>query len=129
MKGYINTINKSLKSEFTYIKKLIIENDRMKVNGSIALLNQITTISKIRIYDPKTKTDALNNVKISDENLKNIDNELKKMLIESIDKWWKRCYIFYTIYYPFRRVLDNILSVSAGTGIRKALFIIWIVLS
>nr|DAN80051.1 MAG TPA: endoribonuclease [Caudoviricetes sp.] len=86
MKGYINTINKSLKSEFTYIKKLIIENDRMKVNGSIALLNQITTISKIRIYDPKTKTDALNNVKISDENLKNIDNELKKMLIESIDK-------------------------------------------
>ncbi|MGP1568806.1 MAG: hypothetical protein ACTTHM_08800 [Peptoanaerobacter stomatis] len=86
MKRYINTINKSLESEFTYIEKLIIENDRMKVNGSIALLNQITTISKIRIYDPKTKTDALNDVKISDENLKNIDNELKKMLIESIDK-------------------------------------------
>lgn len=86
MNRYINTINKSLKDELTYIEKLLKENDRMKVNGSIALLNQITTISKIRIYDPKTKTDALNDIKISDENLKNIDNELKKMLIESIDK-------------------------------------------
>lgn len=46
--------------------------------GSIALVGQITTISKIRIYDPKTNYDILSNVKLSNEMLDRIDNEIIK---------------------------------------------------
>ena len=44
--------------------------------GSIALVGQITTISKIRIYDPKTNFDILSNVKLSNEKLDRIDQEI-----------------------------------------------------
>lgn len=44
--------------------------------GSIALVNQIRTISKIRIYDPKTNFDVLSNVKLSNEKLDLIDAEI-----------------------------------------------------
>jgi hypothetical protein len=46
--------------------------------GSIALVNQITTISKIRIYDPKTDHDILSGIKLSNEKLDLIDNEITK---------------------------------------------------
>lgn len=46
--------------------------------GSIALTNQITTISKIRIYDPKSNKDVLSNIKLSNEKLDLIDNEIGK---------------------------------------------------
>jgi len=46
--------------------------------GSIALVNQITTISKIRIYDPKTDHDILSNIKLSNEKLDLIDAEIRK---------------------------------------------------
>lgn len=45
--------------------------------GSIALVNQITTISKIRIYDPKTDHDILSNIKLSNEKLDMIDSEIR----------------------------------------------------
>ncbi len=51
------------------------EVSRMKT-GSIALVNQIRTISKIRIYDPKTNYDVLSGVKLSNEKLDLIDNEI-----------------------------------------------------
>ena len=35
--------------------------------GSIALVNQITTISKIRIYDPKRNDDVLSKIRLSNE--------------------------------------------------------------
>lgn len=76
----INIIKKAISKEFEYISNLIKENDRMKENGSIAIINQITTISKIRIYDPKTSIDALNNISISKENLIKIEREITKML-------------------------------------------------
>ena len=44
--------------------------------GSIALVPQIRTISKIRIYDSKTKHDILSNVKLSNEKLDMIDAEI-----------------------------------------------------
>ena len=56
--------------------------DRMKSEimkmriGSIALVNQITTISKIRIYDPKTDHDILSGIKFSNEKLDLIDAEI-----------------------------------------------------
>ena len=46
--------------------------------GSIALVNQITTISKIRIYDPKTDYDILSNFKLSNEKLDVLDREITK---------------------------------------------------
>ena len=45
-------------------------------NGSIALVNQITTISKLRIYDPKNSHDPLAGIKLSNEKLDKIDNEI-----------------------------------------------------
>lgn len=54
------------------MKKEIV---KMKI-GSIALVGQIRTISKIRIYDPKTNFDILSKVKLSNEKLDLIDKEL-----------------------------------------------------
>ena len=51
--------------------------------GSIALVSQITTISKIRIYDPKTNFDILSKIKLSNENLDLIDAELKKLFLKN----------------------------------------------
>lgn len=47
--------------------------------GSIALVNQITTISKMRIYDPKTCHDVLSGIRLSNEALDDIDAELIKL--------------------------------------------------
>lgn len=63
--------------ELNLLKRMKKEIDKMKV-GSIALVNQITTISKIRIYDPKTDHDILSNVKFSNEKLDMIDDEIRR---------------------------------------------------
>lgn len=49
--------------------------------GSIALVGQITTISKMRIYTPKTTHDALANIKLSSGVLDKIDEEIMKNFI------------------------------------------------
>ena len=54
------------------------EFSKMKT-GSIALVGQIRTISKIRIYDPKTNFDILSNMKLSSEKLDLIDREIIKL--------------------------------------------------
>lgn len=59
-------------------RKLVAEIKRMK-NGSIAHVDQITTISKMRIFSPKTTDDALYNVKLSNQSLTLIDNKIKKL--------------------------------------------------
>lgn len=62
--------------EVTKCKKLLEEmkNEVQKMKkGSIALTNQITTISKIRIYNPKTNEDVLSNIKLSNDKLDLID--------------------------------------------------------
>ena len=53
------------------------EISKMK-RGSIALVNQITTISKIRIYDPKKNKDMLSGITLSEESLDKIDYEIIK---------------------------------------------------
>lgn len=50
--------------------------------GSIALINQITTISKIRIYDPKTNHDVLSNIKLSNDRLDDIDTAIKENFVK-----------------------------------------------
>ena len=56
------------------------EIQKMK-KGSIALTRQITTISKIRIYDPKTSHDVLSGVRLSNEKLDAIDNAVSEYFI------------------------------------------------
>lgn len=69
-----------LEHEKTLLDKMLKEIGKMR-QGSIALTNQITTISKIRIYDPKTNYDILSNVKLSNEKLDLIDQALMQKLI------------------------------------------------
>lgn len=53
--------------------------------GSVALISQITTISKLRIYNPLRNDDILGKVKLSDENLNKIDNHILKYYLH-VDK-------------------------------------------
>lgn len=62
------------------IDKMVRELYRMK-KGSFAIVNQITTISKQRIYDPKHVKDILHGIKLSNENLDLINEKLKKLYI------------------------------------------------
>lgn len=62
------------KEEMSLLERMLREASNMK-KGSIALVNQITTISKIRIYDPKTNKDVLSNIKLSNEKLDLLDLE------------------------------------------------------
>lgn len=68
-------------TDFKYIKKVEKEISKMK-KGSIALVSQITTISKQRIYDPKTSSDILANLRVSDETLDLIDSKIKELFIK-----------------------------------------------
>lgn len=63
-------------SELDSLQKMRNEVQKMK-KGSIALINQITTISKIRIYDPKRDHDVLSGIKLSNEKLDKIDSEIQ----------------------------------------------------
>lgn len=63
------------------VGKLCDELKNMK-EGSIALINQITTISKQRIYDPKNNLDMLYHIKLSTENLDKIDNKIKELFLK-----------------------------------------------
>ena len=68
-------------TDFKYIKKVEKEISKMK-KGSIALVSQITTISKQRIYDPKTSKDTLANLRVSDSTLDLIDAKLKELFMK-----------------------------------------------
>ena len=73
IKKELNVANKEKKLLFLMMNEVA----KMR-SGSIALTNQITTISKIRIYDPKTNFDILSNVKLSNDKLDLLDREIIK---------------------------------------------------
>lgn len=76
-----NLVNR-MKNEIKNMKK-----------GSIALVNQITTISKIRIYDPKRNDDVLSKIKLSNEKLDLIDNVISNKysnLSKTLDNNYKK---------------------------------------
>jgi mRNA-degrading endonuclease toxin of MazEF toxin-antitoxin module len=60
--------------------KVLREITRMN-KGTIALVGQITTISKQRIYDPKTSFDVLSGIKLSPQNLDTINKKLLELYI------------------------------------------------
>lgn len=64
---------KQFTSDFEYVKKIKDEIAKMKI-GSIALVNQITTISKQRIFDDE----ILRRVRLSKESLDLLDNGIIK---------------------------------------------------
>lgn len=60
-----------------------IDNELQKMKkGSIAIVSQVTTISKQRIYDPQKTGDILSGLKISDESLDLINDKLKQLYIK-----------------------------------------------
>lgn len=67
-----------LKKDLHLAERIAHDFNTMKI-GSIALVNQITTISKIRIYDAKTTNDVLHDIRLSNENLDKIDNAIKEL--------------------------------------------------
>jgi PemK-like protein. len=68
----INAFLKKIK----HLEKIGEEIKRMK-SGSIALLHQITTVSKQRIYNPKSKEDILSGIRLSNESMDLIDEKVK----------------------------------------------------
>ena len=80
----IDNINEKillLKNDIELINKIENEISQMK-NGSVALINQITTISKQRIYNPKTDIDVLSGIRLSNNSLDLIDLKIKKLFIK-----------------------------------------------
>lgn len=69
---------KAVQKRITYCQKMKAEINKMK-QGSIALVGQITTISKIRIYDPKYPNDALSKVKVSSDTLDKLDLRVQEL--------------------------------------------------
>ncbi len=67
----------ALERDLDFLERMNKEISKMK-RGSIALISQIRTISKIRIYDPKTNFDILSGVRLSNEKLNLLDQELLK---------------------------------------------------
>lgn len=73
---------KLLNNDIELIDKIDKEISQMK-NGSIALVNQITTISKQRIYNPKSNIDVLSGIRLSKDSLDLIDDKIKKLFTKN----------------------------------------------
>lgn len=63
-----------------YLNKIGNEINHMQ-QGSIALVNQITTISKIRIFDPKNLKGVLSGISLSEESMDKINQKVKELYI------------------------------------------------
>ena len=49
--------------------------------GSIALINQITTVSKIRIFDPRNLRGVLSGISLSEESMIKINRKFKELYV------------------------------------------------
>lgn len=63
-----------------YLNKIGAEISRMK-EGSIALVNQITTVSKMRIFDPRNLKGVLAGISLSEENMEKINQKVKELYV------------------------------------------------
>lgn len=71
----INDKIDKLSKQLLLTNRIRNEANKMK-RGSIAIVSQVVTISKIRIYDPKVSEDVLAGIKLSDVSLNKIDKEI-----------------------------------------------------
>lgn len=74
-----------LSQEVNYCQKMLDEIDKMK-RGSIALVGQVTTISKIRIYDPLYPRDILSDIRLSAESMNKLDAKIKELFTYKNEK-------------------------------------------
>ena len=78
--AFIDKKTAALKTKQSDLQKVQQEINKMKV-GSVALIGQITTISKIRIVDPVNIHGALNGIKLSSTNLDLIDDKIRELFL------------------------------------------------
>ncbi len=81
--GLISFYNESLKEldeKKQSLAKIDTELHKMRY-GSIAKIEQITTISKQRIYDPKKSADVLAGIRFSDAAMDKINEKIKELYI------------------------------------------------
>lgn len=78
-----NEFNKKVEQAYQDVK--FLEKSRQEIaklkSGSIALIGQITTIDKSRIYTPRKSTDVLFGIQFSDEKMNTINEAIKAKLI------------------------------------------------
>ena len=67
-----------LGEKIEYANKFILKTQNMN-KDSIVLLNQVTTISKMRLYDPKNNNSILNGIVLSNDTMNKIDEALKNI--------------------------------------------------
>lgn len=75
-----NEKNRHNKEQQEYLDKIGLEISRMK-EGSIALVNQITTVSKMRIFDPRNLKGVLAGISLSEENMEKINQKVQDLYI------------------------------------------------
>lgn len=68
------------KEQQDYLNKIGLEISRMK-EGSIALVNQITTVSKMRIFDPRNLKGVLSGISLTEENMEKINQKVKELYV------------------------------------------------
>lgn len=73
-----NDVNKDIKLLEKYGKEI----SHMK-QGSIAMMEQITTVSKMRIYVPKKSTDILYGISFSAESMEKLTKQLINLYIKN----------------------------------------------
>lgn len=78
LKNRVDKLNREKKTLQIYKKEILKLKD-----GSIALMEQITTISKMRIYKPKNSSDLLYGIKFSDGAMDKINEKLKELYVYS----------------------------------------------
>lgn len=66
--------------EQEYLDKIGAEISQMK-EGSIALVNQITTVSKMRIFDPRNLKGVLAGISLSEQNMDKINQKVKELYV------------------------------------------------
>lgn len=88
--NYIDIMDKMLDELREELKKNIYDQQQLdKIgseiaqmkSGSIALVTQITTVSKMRIYDPKNARGVLDGIRLSSVAMEKINNSMKKFFI------------------------------------------------
>lgn len=72
---------RSALDDLNFIKRMDSEMSKMK-KGSIALVSQIATISKQKIYDPQKTSDVLSGLRLSDSSLDLINEKMKQLFIK-----------------------------------------------
>lgn len=66
--------------EQEYLDKIGLEISQMK-EGSIALVNQITTVSKMRIFDPRNLKGVLAGISLSEESMEKINKKVHDLYV------------------------------------------------